>query len=226
MAYTLANLQTDLRNFTEVDSTVLSDSVISTFIKNAENKIYREADNDDNRFYDTSNLTIGNRYVTIPANLRIIRYIQLANTNVSPTVQVFLESKDPSYMAEFYDTPSTASGLPRYYANWDANYWVVAPTPDVAYEITMAYVKQPTSLVTDTGGTYLSDKYQDLLLYGCLVNAYAYLKGPADMLQYYTQAYQTALQSYAIEQQGRRRRDEYQDGVIRTPLKSPFPSTY
>ena len=226
MAYTLANLQTDLRNFTEVDSTVLSDSVISTFIKNAENKIYREADNDDNRFYDTSNLTIGNRYVTIPANLRIIRYIQLANSNVSPTVQVFLESKDPSYMAEFYDTPSTASGLPRYYANWDANYWVVAPTPDKAYEITMAYVKQPTSLVTDTGGTYLSNKYQDLLLYGSLVNAYAYLKGPADMLQYYAQAYQTALQSYAIEQQGRRRRDEFQDGVIRTPLKSPFPSEY
>ena len=226
MAYTLANLQTDLRNYTEVDSTVLSDAVISTFIKNAENKIYREADNDDNRFYDTSNLTIGNRYVTIPANLRIIRYIQLANTNVSPTVQVFLENKDPSYMAEFYNTPSTASGLPRYYANWDANYWVVAPTPDAGYEITMAYVKQPTSLVTDTGGTYLSNKYQDLLLYGCLINAYAYLKGPADMLQYYTQAYQTALQSYAIEQQGRRRRDEYQDGVIRTPLKSPFPSEY
>jgi len=226
MAYTLANLQTDIRNYTEVDSTVLSDSVIATFIRNAENKIYREADNDDNRFYDTSNLTIGNRYVTIPANLRIIRYIQLANTNVSPTVQVFLEGKDPSYMAEFYNTPSTSSGLPRYYANWDANYWVVAPTPDAAYEITMAYVKQPTSLVTDTGGTYLSNKYQDLLLYGCLVNAYAYLKGPADMLQYYTQAYQVALQSYAIEQQGRRRRDEYQDGVIRTPLKSPFPSEY
>ena len=226
MAYTLANLQTDIRNYTEVDSTVLSDSVIATFIKNAENKIYREADNDDNRFYDTSNLTIGNRYVTIPANLRIIRYIQLANTNVSPTVQVFLEGKDPSYMAEFYNTPSTSSGLPRYYANWDANYWVVAPTPDAAYEITMAYIKQPTSLVTDTGGTYLSDKYQDLLLYGCLVNAYGYLKGPADLIQYYTQAYQVALQSYAIEQQGRRRRDEYQDGVIRTPLKSPFPSTY
>jgi len=226
MAYTLANLQTDLRNFTEVDSTVLSDSVISTFIKNAENKIYREADNDDNRFYDTSNLTIGNRYVTIPANLRIIRYIQLTDTTVSPNIQVFLESKDPSYMAEFYNTPSTASGVPRYYANWDAEYWVVAPTPDAAYEITMAFVKQPTSIVTDTGGTYLSNKYQDLLLYGSLVNAYGYLKGPADMLQYYTQAYQVGLQSYAIEQQGRRRRDEYQDGVIRTPLKSPFPSEY
>ena len=226
MAYALTTLQDDIRNYTEVDSTVLSDTIINTFIKNAENKIYREADNDDNRSYDTSNLVIGNRYVTIPADLRIIRYIQLANTNVSPTVQVFLESKDPSYMAEYYNTPSTASGLPRYYANWDASYWVVAPTPDAQYEITMAYVKQPTSIITDTAGTYLSNKYQDLLLYGCLVNAYGYLKGPADLIQYYTQAYQVALQSYAIEQQGRRRRDEYQDGVIRTPLKSPFPSTY
>ena len=226
MAYTLANLRTDIRNYTEVDSTVLTDSILDTFIKNAENKIYREADNDDNRFYSTSNLISGNRYVTIPANLRIIRYIQLTDTTVSPSVQIFLESKDPSYMAEFYNTPSTASGVPRYYANWDASYWVVAPTPNAAYEITMAFVKQPTSLVTDTGGTYLSNKYQDLLLYGSLVNAYGYLKGPADMLQYYTQAYQTALQSYAIEQQGRRRRDEYQDGVIRTPLKSPFPSEY
>ena len=226
MAYTLANLRTDIRNYTEVDSTVLADSILDTFIRNAENKIYREADNDDNRFYDTSNLTIGNRYVTIPANLRIIRYIQLTDTTVSPSIQVFLESKDPSYMAEFYNTPSTASGVPRYYANWDAEYWVVAPTPNAAYEITMAFVKQPTSIVTDMGGTYLSNKYQDLLLYGSLVNAYGYLKGPADMLQYYTQAYQVGLQSYAIEQQGRRRRDEYQDGVIRTPLKSPFPSEY
>ena len=226
MAYTLDNLRTDIRNYTEADSTVLTDAVVNTLVRNAENKIYREADNDDNRFYSTSNLISGNRYVTIPTNLRFIRYIQLTDTTVTPNIQVFLESKDPSYMAEFYNTPSTASGVPRYYANWDANYWVVAPTPNAAYEITMAFVKQPTSLVTDTGGTYLSGEYQDLLLYGCLVNAYGYLKGPADMLQYYTQAYQVALQSYAIEQQGRRRRDEYQDGVIRTPLKSPFPSEY
>ena len=129
-------------------------------------------------------------------------------------------------MAEYYNTPGTQSGFPKYYANWDANYWLVAPTPDTTYAITLAYVKQPTSLTDSSvsaSGTYLSNKYQDLLLYGCLVEAYGYLKGPADMLQYYMQSYQKALQSYAIEQQGRRRRDEYQDGVIRTPLKSPSP---
>src|SRR5210317_1362358 len=223
MAYTLTNLQDDIRNYTEVDSSVLNTGILNTIIKNTENKIYREADSDDNRFYATSNLAAGSRYVTIPSDLRFIRYVQLTDAAGN---QTFLEKKDTSYMATFYDTPGTASGFPKYYANWDANYWVVAPTPDSTYLITLAYTKQPDSITASPGstqGTYISNKYQDLLLYGCLVEAYGYLKGPADMLQYYMQSYQKALQSYAIEQQGRRRRDEYQDGVIRKPLKSPSP---
>ena len=227
MAYTLANLQDDIRNYTEVDDSVLSNTILDTIIKNTENKIYREADSDDNRFYATSALVNGNRYVTIPTDLRVIRYAQLTD---SAGNQTFLEKKDTSYMATFYDTPGTASGIPKYYANWDANYWVVAPTPNSTNLITLAYTKQPESITTTTGttppstnGTYTSNKYQDLLLYGCLVEAYGYLKGPADMLQYYEGSFKRALQSYAIEQQGRRRRDEYQDGVIRTPLKSPSP---
>ncbi len=226
MAYTLTNLQDDIRNYTEVDSSVLSTAILTTIIKNAENRIYREVDSDDNRFYATSNLAVGNRYVTIPSDLRIIRYVQLKDSNNN---QVFLEKRDTSFMTEYYNTPSTANGFPKYYANWDANFWVVAPTPDSTYQITLAYVKQPTSL-TDAAvsgsGTYVSNKYQDLLLYAALVEAYGYLKGPSDMLQYYEQSFQRALQSYAVEQQGRRRRDEYNDGVIRTPLKSEPPSKY
>ena len=226
MSYTLSNLQDDIRNYTEVEDSVFSTTILDTIIKNAENRIYRESDSDDNRFYATSNLQSGSRYVTIPSDLRSIRYVQLKDTTVSPNVQSFLEKKETSYMATFYDTPGTAQGLPKYYANWDANFWVVAPTPNANYEITLAYVKQPdtiTSGTPSTSGTYLSNKYQDLLLYAALVEAYGYLKGPTDMLQYYEQSYRRALASYSIEQQGRRRRDEYQDGVIRTPIKSPSP---
>ena len=224
MAYTLANLQTDIRNYTEVDSNVLSDSVLDRLIQNAENKIYREVDSDDNRFYATSNLQAGNRYVTIPSDLRFIRYAQLTDSDGK---QVFLEKRDTSFMAEYYNTPGTSSGLPKYYGNWDANFWVVAPTPDSTYLITLAYTKQPASITASPGstqGTYISNKYQDLLLYASLVNTYAYLKGPADMLQYYSQAYDRAMASYSIEQQGRRRRDEYEDGAIRTQIKSESPS--
>ena len=232
MAYTLDNLKTDIRNYTEVDSGVLSDTVLDTIIKNAENRIYRDADSDDNRFYATSSLVTGNRYVTIPSDLRFIRYVQLKNSSGD---QRFLEKRDTSFMSEYYDTPATQSGFPKYYGIWDAEFWVVAPTPDSTYEITLAYVKQPVSITNTTqpsaapaatNGTYVSNKYQDLLLYGCLVEAYGYLKGPADMLQYYEGSFRRALQSYAIEQQGRRRRDEYQDGAIRTPLKSESPSKY
>ena len=231
MAYTLDNLRTDIRSYTEVSSNVLSDSVLGTIIVNSENKIYREVDSDQDRFYATSNAIVGNRYVTIPDNLRFIRYVQLKDTAGN---QYYLEQRDTSFMAEYYSTPGTqAVDIPKYYANWDETFWVVAPTPDKTYEITLAYDKEPDSITDTTSspapattGTYLSNKYQDLLLYACLVNAYGYLKGPQDMIQYYNQAYEKALMSYAIEQQGRRRRDEYQDGVIRTQLKSESPSSY
>ena len=230
MTYTLTNLRDNIRNYTEVSSNVLSDTVLDTIIVNAENKIYREVDSDQDRHYATSNAIVGNRYVIIPQDLRFIRYVQLKDTAGN---QYYLEQRDTSFMAEYYSTPGTqAVDIPKYYANWDEEFWVLAPTPDKTYEITLAYNKQPDTLTDTTStpapatnGTYLSNNYQDLLLYACLVNTYAYLKGPQDMLQYYQGAYEKALYSYAIEQQGRRRRDEYADGVIRTVLKSENPSS-
>ena len=227
MAYTLTNLQDDIKSYTEVDSTVFTSDVLNRFIQNAEERIFRSFDADMERHYATSTTIIGNRYVTIPSDLRVIRYVQLKDSSGN---QVYLEQRDPSYIATYYDTPGTASStLPKYYANWDENYWVIAPTPNAAYEITLAYNKNPVSLTDATKsatGTYLSNKYQDLILYASLVNAYAYLKGPQDMLQYYGAAYKEALETYATEQIGRRRRNEYQDGVIRLPIKSESPSSY
>ena len=227
LTYTLTNLQDDIRNYTEVGSTVFSTAVLNTLIINSENRIYRSFDADLERFYATSTCAIGNRYVTIPADLRVIRYIQLTDDDGN---QVFLEQRDPSFMAEYYVTPSSSStSIPKYYANWDEEYWVVAPTPDTAYAITLAYNKEPTSLTdssVSSSGTYVSNKYQDLLLYAWLVNAYGYLKGPMDMLQQYDKLYKEALETYATEQMGRRRRNEYQDGVIRLPIKSESPSTF
>ena len=59
-----------------------------------------------------------------------------------------------------------------------------------------------------------------------MVNAYGYLKGPQDMLQYYQGLFQNALTTYATEQIGYRRRDEYEDGMIRQQIKSKSPSSY
>ena len=230
MAYTLANLQSDIRGYTEVSDTVLTDAVLATQIKNAENAILRAVPTDQNAHYATSTLITGNRYVTIPDDLRSINYVQLKDTAGN---QFFLEQRDPSFMAEYYSTPGTAAvDIPKYYGNWDEEYWVVAPTPNQTYAITLAYNKEAPSILEtspidySTLGTYLSNKYQDLLLYGCLINAYGYLKGPQDMIQYYQGQYENALTTYATEQIGYRRRDEYEDGMVRQQLKSKPPSSY
>ena len=227
MAYTLTNLYTDVRGYTEVSDTVLSDSILATITKNTENQILRAVPTDQNAHYATSNLVVNNRYVTIPSDLRSINYVQLTDANGK---QTFLEQRDPSFMAEYYSTPEAADvSIPKYYGNWDELYWVVAPSPDTSYKITLAYNKEPVSLTEATvsgTGTYLSNKYQDLILYGALANAYGYLKGPQDMLQYYQQQFQNALTTYATEQIGYRRRDEYEDGMIRQQLKSKSPSSY
>mgnify|MGYP003631701342 FL=1 len=233
MAYTLADLETDIKGYTEVNSNVFTTAVLNRFITNAEAKIYRTVDADLERHYATSSLVVGNRYVTIPDDLRTIRYVQIKDASGN---QTYLDQRDPSFMAEYYSTPNTQStDIPKYYGNWDEEFWVVAPTPNTAFDITLAYNKDPISLTdtanpsaapASTNGTYLSNKYPDLILYASLVNAYGYLKGPTDMIQYYQAQYKEAIETYAIEQEGRRRRNEYNDGVTRISLKSESPSSY
>jgi len=232
MAYTLANLQSDIRDYTEVSDTVLTDNILKNIIINSENTIIRAVPTDQNAHYATSSLVAGNKYVTIPDDLRSINYVQLKN---SDNEQFYLEQRDPSFMAEYYSTPGTAAvDIPRYYGNWDESFWLVAPTPDKTYEITMAYNKEnvsltnttlPTGAPASTNGTYLSNKYQDLLLYSSLINTFGYLKGPQDMIQYYQGLYQNALTTYGTEQIGYRRRDQYEDGMIRQQLISKSPSS-
>ena len=224
MTMTLSELKTNIRSYSETDSNVLTDTVLNVIIKNVENRIFRSVDSDDTKFYATSDLTVGNRYVTVPNDTRIIRYVQLTNPTTSD--QFFLEQVDSSFLAEYFPDPDNSNdyGLPRYYANWDSDNWVVAPTPDVAYVVTLAYIKQPDTITTsDSSTTYLANKFQDLLIKGCMVETLKYFKGPDNMLQLYEGAYQEALQTFAAEQQGRRRRDEYTSGAIRLDIQSPQP---
>ena len=224
MSFTLSTLRSAIRDYTEVDDTVLSDSILERIILNAESRIFRTVDSDDSKFYATSETTIGNRYITVPTGTRIIRYIQITNSTTSD--QEFLKQVDSSFLATYAPDPDNSSdrGRPKYYAHWDNDNWVVAPTPDAAYVLTMAYIKQPTTITTSNStSTELSTKQPDLLLYACLVETFKFLKGPDNMIQLYEASYQEAVQTFAAEQQGRRRRDEYRDGVPRLPLNSPTP---
>ena len=212
---TYAELLQKIRDYTEVDSNVLTDSILNGIIENVEFKILRDVDSDNNRRYATANLITSDRFINRPAGLLIVRSAQIVDSNGSsePENREFLQFRDTSFMSEF--NPTGATGVPKYYSMWDEEKIVVAPTPDATYEIQLNYILKDPGLSATNTTTYLSLNFPDGLLYACLAEAYGFLKGPVDMLQLYDKKYGEAAQRFSIEQMGRRRRDEYQAGVPR-----------
>ena len=227
MATTYSELVTQIRNYTEVDSNVLSDTIVNDFIEHAENRIFRDVDLDVFKSHQSANLTASNAFLSLPGgaspdptSLGTVRHMQIFAP--SGTSRTFLEQRDISYMNEYWPD-RTSTGTPRYWAWWDHNTIYVAPTPDVAYNVELSITRLPTRLSSTNATSWLGNNAPALLLYGCLAEAFKFLKGPAEMLQLYEQSYQRALQELVIEQQGRHRRDEYMHGALRTPLQSQNP---
>lgn len=217
MAITYSDFLTQVRNYTEVDSNVLTDSILDQFIRNTELDIAGAVDYDDLRKYSTSNVTTGNRYVVMPADLLILRSVQIINSDV----RVFLEKRETSFISE-YAPNDTVTGQPKYYANWDETNILLAPTPDSTYTIQINFIKDPPHFDSSTN-TFLSQHQEALLLYGVLKEAYSYLKGPDDLYKLYSDRYNQSIQAFALQQMGRRRRGEYDSGVPRIKVPSPSP---
>ena len=220
MAITYSNFLTQVRNYTEVDSNVLSDTLIDQFIRNTELDVAGKVDYDDTRKYATSSFTANKRYLVTPADFLIIRSLQVfADTSIT-SARTFLEKRDTSFISEFNST--NATGKPKFYANWDDSTIVVAPIPDIAYGVQLNYIVTPPHF-NSTTTTYLSQYQESMLLHGVLTEAFSYLKGPMDMYNLYKTKYNEEVQAFAIQQMGRRRRAEYDDGVPRIKVDSPSP---
>jgi hypothetical protein len=206
---TYAELLQKIRDYTEVDANVLTDTICNGFIQDAEWRIARDVDADYDRQYATSNVVPGQRFLNMPDPYLIIRSIQIINAGT----RTFIQPRDTSFFGEY--NPTDAQGEPKYYGNWYEDVVVFAPVPDIAYQIQVNYILSPVQLSVSNTTTYISEYFPNGLLYACLVEAFGFLKGPVDMLQLYDKKYQEAAKGFAIEQMGRRRRDEYQAGVPR-----------
>ena len=216
-----SDLTTAIQSYSEVDSNGLTSTTLATIVQNAENRVYRELNIDAFRLYASAVTTAGSTVVSVPSGLRNIRYVQLIDSggNISNLLE-----KETSFLGEYNGQPNSTTywGEPKYWANWDETNWLVAPTPNTTYTINIAYYKQPISITSSaTSTSYISVYAQDVLLYASLTETYKYLKGPVDMIQVFEQSYQIAVKSFGDEQLGLRKRDEYTEGELRIPLKTP-----
>jgi hypothetical protein len=238
--YTLSALEADIRSYTEVDSTVFSGATLGKFIENAEYRINLDIPMDSAREEYQGTLAVDVNTVRVPAGYMFVRGVEVFNSTSSRTgPATWLQKRDRTFINEYVgqltgpeggSTGQDTTGLPKYYAMFGgatgltdttSGNIIMAPTPDANYLINIHGNAMPTGLGTNTSGTYVSRYFPQGLLYATLVEAYGYLKGPADMLTLYEQKYKQELQKFASLQIGRRRRDDYTDGTIRIPIESP-----
>ena len=223
------DLRTQIRNYTEVSSTVLTDAVIENIVLNAEYRIARDVPIDAYRKTATDNLVANQEHAQVPAGALFVRGVQVADGTSTLTNPIWLEKKDVTFLDEF--NGARATGRPKFFAmkggetgntNTTSGAILLSPIPDTTYVFKVHYNAMPTKLEASSNETsFISLNFPNGLLYCCLSEAYSYLKGPMDMLQLYEGKYNKEVQMFAGEQIGRKRRDDYTDGTVRIPVQSP-----
>jgi len=184
---------------------------IPTFVEEAEERIYNTVQIPALRKSVTGSVTTGIPYLGLPADY----LAPFAMSVIDPitAAQSFMLNKDVEFIRQSFPTP-TSIGQPTHYAQFDTVSFILGPTPDQTYTVELHYYYYPPSIVT-ASNSWVGTNASNVLLYGTLREAYLYMKGEQDMVQYYEQKYQEGIQLLKDLAEGKGRRDTYRSGQIR-----------
>lgn len=209
MAWTFTTLKTAIQDYVDNSETTFVDN-LNEMIQVVETRIFYAVQLPMFRKNSTGSLSSGVQYLSQPTDF--IASLSLAVT--SGDNRTYLLPKDVNFINESYPD-STETGLPKYYAIFDDDYFIVGPTPDSSYTAELHYAYQPESITTASSGTsWLGTNAEDALLYGCLVEAYTFMKGEVDLITNYTERFSQALERLGNLGESRNRRDQYRNGAL------------
>ena len=189
MSFTFTTLKQAIQDWTENTETTFVNN-LNIFIKNAEERILKETDLDYFRKNVAGVMSSGNKFLNMPTDY--LASFSLHFTDSSGNAQ-FLLQKDVNYIQEFNPNPAT-TGLPRYYAAFDYQNFIIGPTPNANYVTELHYYYRPQSITeTSDGQSWLGTNAPNTLLYACLIEAYTFMKGETDLLQLYMNRYAESM---------------------------------
>ena len=200
MATTYADLKTDIQTWMQNTGTDFTNQ-LDTFINNTEQRLLREIDPEAFVFNKFTNLTSGNRFLANPSDLLIIKNLLVENGSD----RIFLEMKTDEFIYEYWPDDSQ-TGVPKYFANYDDDSTLLAPTPDSNYRVEMQYVARIETLSITNTTNWLTENADDALLYGCLSEASIFTKNMEDYALY-DKRYQEIVAGLNNQSRRRRRTD-------------------
>ncbi len=210
MTYTLTTLKQAIQDYTENSETTFVNN-LDNIIRNTEERILKLVDLDLFRKNVNANMTSGDKYLSSPSDY--LSSFSLSYTDGSGNTE-FLLQKDVNFLQEFAPDP-TATGSPKYYAQFDIDNFLLAPTPNSNYAVELHYYYRPASITGSAGTSWLGENAPDCLLYGCLVEAYTFMKGEADMMQAYEARFAECISRLKNYGEGRENNDAYRQGLVR-----------
>ncbi len=210
MTYTLTTLKQAIQDYTENSETTFVNN-LDNIIRNTEERILKLVDLDLFRKNVNANMTLGDKYLSSPSDY--LSSFSLSYTDGSGNTE-FLLQKDVNFLQEFAPDP-TATGSPKYYAQFDIDNFLLAPTPNSNYAVELHYYYRPASITGSAGTSWLGENAPDCLLYGCLVEAYTFMKGEADMMQAYEARFAECISRLKNYGEGRENNDAYRQGLVR-----------
>ena len=212
MSFTFTTLKQAIQDFAENNETSFVNN-LSLFITTAEERIFKMVDLEVFRKNVSASTTSSNKFLALPPDYLATFSLSLRVSASSPLV--FLSQKDVSFLQEF--DPSGSTGFPRYYAHFDVDNLILAPTTDQADTAELHYYYRPPSITQASDGTsWLGTNAPDVLLYACLMEAYTYMKGEADMLQLYQQRFAEGIARLKNYGEGRENTDAFRTGLVLT----------
>jgi len=203
MSFTLTTLESAIKEYLDSAETTFTNN-LSNFIKSTEERILKSVDLPVFRKNVTGTSTSGTPYLGSPSDfLSPFSLAVISSSNYS-----YLWFKHVTFIRDY--TPAEATtGLPVYYAVFDDDTFILAPTPDDTYTFELHYKYRPASLTAGAsdGTTWLSTNAMNAMLYGSLMEGGTFLKMPPPELQLFEQRFQEAMAN--LKQMAETVNDEY-----------------
>ncbi len=158
-------------------------------------------------------ITLGER--RIARELKIEGFIRAVTAPLQPGVAVYLKpdrwrdtvsmtidgvpifARSYEYIRNYWPDEAQ-TGEPQYYADYDYQHWLLAPTPATAQTWEILYYEQPRLLGEDFQTNWLTEYAPDLLLYASLLEATPFLKND-ERVQLWQAMYDRAAQALSGE---------------------------